>query len=121
MPNKSWMDLEVVEEEDMYFINMVAAEQEEDNLNEDAIQLETEYEAWRTWQEAARLKRWPPQCVSNEEEYILWKERQRRFAGGSQEEIVVEEELAWLGRMREGECLREDLREYLGKLSRADR
>jgi hypothetical protein len=105
----------------MYFINMVAAEQEEDDLNEDAIPLETEYEAWRTRQEAARLKRWPPQCVSNEEEYILWKERQGRCAGGSQEEILVEEEQAWLGRMIEGEYLREDLREYLGEPSRADR
>jgi hypothetical protein len=33
-----------------------------------------------------------------------------RLADSSQEEILMEEEEAWWGRLREGECLREDLR-----------
>jgi hypothetical protein len=33
----------------------------------------------------------------------------------------MEEEEAWLGRLRQGECLRENLREYLGEPSRAEK
>jgi hypothetical protein len=59
------MDMETAGEEDMYFVNMVATEQEGDDSDEDDASLEREYKAWS-------------------------------------------------GRMKEGECLREELREYLG-------
>jgi hypothetical protein len=45
MLNKSWMDLETAEEEDMYFINMVTTGQEGDDLDKDAVSLEREHEA----------------------------------------------------------------------------
>ncbi len=37
-----------------------------------------------------------PQCISYEEEYIVWKERHGRLVGGSQEEVQRKEEEAWL-------------------------
>jgi hypothetical protein len=69
----------------MYFVNILTVEQGEDKSDEDAITLEKEEEAWRSQQEAARLKQGRPQCISNEEEYILWKERQWRLADCSRE------------------------------------
>jgi hypothetical protein len=45
MLDKSWMDLETAEEEDMYFINMVTTGQEGDDLDKDAVSLEREHEA----------------------------------------------------------------------------
>ncbi len=66
------MDMDVADE--MYFINIGPGV---DNLNEETASLKIEYKAWIEQQEATRPKRGHP--VSNEKEYILWKERQGRL------------------------------------------
>jgi hypothetical protein len=62
-----------------------------------------ECERWLERQEAKKDLRGHPYCVSDEEEYILWKERRGRLAIGGRKEAEKEEESAWEKRMKEGE------------------
>jgi hypothetical protein len=59
--------------------------------------------------------------VSVTKRNIISRKRDWRLVGGSQELILMEEKEDLSRKMKEGECQREQLREYLGEPSRVDR
>ncbi len=73
-----------------------------------------EYEECKARQESKRKARGQPHCISDDEEYILWKARQGWLAKGSGGgKVEQEEEKVWEERMAEGKIHRVILREYL--------
>jgi hypothetical protein len=57
----------------MYFVNMVKGEPDGNESGEDDLAMR----AWKTRQEAARLRQGQSQCISNEEEYVYTLQKGR--------------------------------------------
>jgi hypothetical protein len=112
--------MEAIKVGETFFVNVVL-EDEESTADKkvsggtqskvEPLTPEEEYKRWLDRQTDKRKRQGRPHCVSAEEEYILWKERDGKLAQGDGKDVEKEED-AWEKRMIEGEEQRTVLREY---------